>query len=491
MGVWMRDFADWEDKHLSVTSLKLDPKNPRLPECDRERNQKELLEELVENDRVYELAKSIVDNGYFPIEALVAVEEAGKWVVVEGNRRLAALKLMVNPDYAKPDVKLARRFRALSEQTVVGNLKKVRVILAPSRSAAAVYIKNKHTQTNFERWSPPMQARFYRELVDGGMSVAEIAKEYGGTPAEIAEFLQMHEMYQVACSLDLPDEIAAIVRNPRDFPMTNLERLYKYPGVATFLGISFAPGGELRGSIDAAEFIKGYTRIVTDVAERTVTSRTHNTVEQIEDYLKSIAEKPDLKRKGTFDAESVINQGEPETPYESKPVEVPEPKKRTTRASVALIPKSFTCSLEDRRTQLVFSELKTLNVEKYHNAVAVLLRVLLELGVSNYLDKTGKINEILDKEQAKNDRAKDWYPSLRQMLNHIVNNDPDFRAHPLAIKALRQLVKRDDTLLTVETFDAFVHNKYKFPSPSDLRNLWAQLEELFGVLLVEPKVSED
>jgi hypothetical protein len=110
-GVLMKDYSAWKEKTLSVTSLHLDPKNPRIPELGHEPTQRDIVAELVEHDNVYELAKDISDQGYFPTELLVGVVEQDQEIVVEGNRRLAALKLLLSPDLA-PE-KHIRKFRLL------------------------------------------------------------------------------------------------------------------------------------------------------------------------------------------------------------------------------------------------------------------------------------------------------------------------------------------------------------------------------------------
>ena len=97
----MIDFKKWKRTSGSVTRLMLDPLNPRLPEADRELSQRELLAALIENDDVEGLAKSVVDKGYYPLEPLIAIDgENGNRIVIEGNRRLAALKLLISPDGA-------------------------------------------------------------------------------------------------------------------------------------------------------------------------------------------------------------------------------------------------------------------------------------------------------------------------------------------------------------------------------------------------------
>lgn len=81
-----------------VTLLRLDPKNPRLPEDLQGRPQDELLAYLFEHGVLEELANSFIDNGYFEHEPLIVTpspDEEGTWIVLEGNRRLATLMILL------------------------------------------------------------------------------------------------------------------------------------------------------------------------------------------------------------------------------------------------------------------------------------------------------------------------------------------------------------------------------------------------------------
>src|SRR5438128_1020999 len=79
----LADYRTWPEKQPAVTSLQLDPQNPRIPSQDADFEQPELIAELVEHDNVYELAKDIADTGYNPLELLLGVEEEGKTYIVE------------------------------------------------------------------------------------------------------------------------------------------------------------------------------------------------------------------------------------------------------------------------------------------------------------------------------------------------------------------------------------------------------------------------
>ena len=73
--------------------LHLDPKNPRLAdEAFSVDDQEGILRWLWRNKSVNELVDSILANGYWEHEELFATEEGDRLVVVEGNRRLSAVK---------------------------------------------------------------------------------------------------------------------------------------------------------------------------------------------------------------------------------------------------------------------------------------------------------------------------------------------------------------------------------------------------------------
>jgi len=90
---------------VSVDDLLLDPNNYRLHDTDghvtaaENRFHEESVQQKVWHrlklDGISELKNSIVANGFFPTEPVVAkryVHSEGKFVVIEGNRRLASLK---------------------------------------------------------------------------------------------------------------------------------------------------------------------------------------------------------------------------------------------------------------------------------------------------------------------------------------------------------------------------------------------------------------
>jgi ParB-like nuclease domain len=82
--------------YAAPDELFFDEANPRL-HGETAASQDAILLTLWREFAVNEIADSIAANGFFPYEPLFAVEEGGRLVVIEGNRRLAAVKLLLDP----------------------------------------------------------------------------------------------------------------------------------------------------------------------------------------------------------------------------------------------------------------------------------------------------------------------------------------------------------------------------------------------------------
>jgi hypothetical protein len=81
---------------LALDELHLDPTNPRLPEEVQDGSEEAILRYVRENGELTELARSFADNGYFVQEPVLVVQrQQGGYKVVEGNRRVATLKLLL------------------------------------------------------------------------------------------------------------------------------------------------------------------------------------------------------------------------------------------------------------------------------------------------------------------------------------------------------------------------------------------------------------
>lgn len=101
-------------------------------------------------DKLVSLAQDCDEGSLNPTELPVVVEEDGELVVIEGNRRLAALKLLRNPDLvataaAELGTPLVKKFRTL-QQVGVGLVNDA--FQAENREAARHWIELRHTGEN-------------------------------------------------------------------------------------------------------------------------------------------------------------------------------------------------------------------------------------------------------------------------------------------------------------------------------------------------------
>ena len=292
-------------------------------------------------------------------------------------------------------------------------------------------------------------------------------------------------MYQVAKSLDLDEETMRIVANPRAFNISTLERLVDNASFGPSMGIVFDEFGHFTGRIEKKEFQRAYKRIVSDIANEEIDSRTINTDVQIRDYLTSLGrDSPNLNKRGSFTSEGFISD-EPEEEEESNA----EQKPKRFRRQKGLIPPGVKCRLTNPRIEGLYKELRRLSVADYPNSCGVTFRVFFELLVANYLDKTGLIKPMLAEQVRKNSKTEEWYPTFRQTLTLLLAEPRiGIELNPQARKFFKQMATDKHHLMTIDRLDQFVHNKFGSPTEAQLREFWEASEELIKQLLVEPSL---
>src|SRR5579859_7091534 len=82
---------------VPVEELEFDPENPRLGGVGLRKKQSEI-QKYLEGPPHYalELVDSMIENGFLPYEPLVVRQKNDKLVVIEGNRRLAAVRAILD-----------------------------------------------------------------------------------------------------------------------------------------------------------------------------------------------------------------------------------------------------------------------------------------------------------------------------------------------------------------------------------------------------------
>lgn len=152
---------------VPVSALKLDRENPRLAEGADVSSQAALMSLFYDNYVLEELASSYVANGFFPSEHLLVLkdENGSGGIVLEGNRRLAALKFLLHDDDASeaglPEYQTDEEFTAADRKA----LEEVPVLYVDSRDEIWAYLGFRHISGPKE-WSPAAKARYVSMRID-------------------------------------------------------------------------------------------------------------------------------------------------------------------------------------------------------------------------------------------------------------------------------------------------------------------------------------
>lgn len=472
------DFTKWPIKMTPVNRLRLDPENPRLATSVKRPTQQELIADLLEHEQVMDLVRDIARQGFFPNELLVAIKDGANTIVVEGNRRLAALKLLLNPELAPASYQNRIQQHAERMQPVID---KIPVIFAPSRATAVPLIIARHKGEAVKAWTTIMQARFLQSRMDHGLSIDDVAEETGLDRSEVVRQLRDAKLYDVIRSLTLSAQAQAIVQDPREFPFTTLRRLIEYSSVQDLLGMQTDEKHGFVTTLPGDRFQAALAKIVTDIALNEVTSRSHNTAADVDHYVKAIEQslgkaKPPKGKKTPADEFVDPSRVQPPQPKRGK-----KPPKKAS-PPVGLIPKGFKVDIEDDRIRAMAEELKYLRLVTFPNACAITFRSLLDMAVTKYMQDSGELPKIKAKLTAKQPKPADWIPSLNQQLTHVLQTST-IPLPPEGRKALQKFISDTSQSLTLESLNWFTHIRYVPPTVEQLRAFWTMLTPLMEMTL--------
>ena len=222
--------------YLPVSSLLLDPENPRLGADDlgAKPSQSQLEEYLWTKMAVSELVLSIAANGYFPEEPLFVIPSKtheGKHVVLEGNRRLAAVRILL-------DDRVRERLRAgdvpqLSE-TEKSGLSALPAYVYPTRQELWAFLSFRHINAPQE-WDAYSKAKFVARVHEEyGVELDEIARRIGDEHETVR---RLYRGYKVLRQAERTGTYSVTERYADRFYFSHLYTALAYREFQEFLGV--------------------------------------------------------------------------------------------------------------------------------------------------------------------------------------------------------------------------------------------------------------
>jgi hypothetical protein len=222
-------------KPVPIDQLLLDPENPRLDGIAKSTNQIDLIRAMWKEMAVSEVALSIAENGYFEEEPLFVVPAPAangkeRYYVVEGNRRLTAVKLLVDAD-------LRSRIKATDLPAITSKrrteLQELPVSVYKKREDLWEFFGFRHVNGPKE-WDSLSKAAY----------IAKVRREYEKTLEEIARKIgdqhsTVERIYRGYMLLEQAEEMTAFARDDRirnRFYFSHLYTATGYPEVLDFLG---------------------------------------------------------------------------------------------------------------------------------------------------------------------------------------------------------------------------------------------------------------
>ena len=438
-------------RDIPIHNLDLDVRNPRHGEVP---SQEDAFRAIAreQGSKLISLALDIHENGLHPAHRVVVMEgPEHRYIVLDGNRRLAALRLLADPSVL-PSEDLPGDF--VERVDSAGNAPStVACCISSSRHEARVWLERTHSGEQggigVVSWSAAAKVRFSPGRPDQasrGIAAIDWLRARTGTDAKLQRRLLQVEKR-----------------------VTNLGRLVSDPYVRRRLGFDFS--NNALAPIASEDTIATHLRtVVLDLASgRSVTELKSKQLRK--NYIDRLIASPD--QPSPDDDPTPPRPTPPTPPPRPQPPRPPAPRPPTP--NLQLFDNVSTGGF-GQRIQLVVDEAKRINVSDYPNAAAMLVRCTIDMAVSEY--RTAMFLSD-DRNLLKN---------IRSTMAHLGVTQDDSRYH-----GIRTTIDSQNSLFSAKNLHQYVHNPDTHPIPSDLVQItrnYAPLMEDISTALQNHRNSE-
>ncbi len=423
-----------DQRELPIENLLFDETNPRLPE---KLAQSAVLLRLAHDRKTRVLAEHIAKFGLNPLDRTAVIEHQDlhdRFVVLEGNRRLAALRLLHNPESA--GVLARSRYSGIATKAVVPIPSVVRCVVFTTRDDGDVWIRLRHSGeangAGLVPWNAQQAARYNERTGHGDQHTAAL------------------NLLDLALEKRWVSEQEA-----RKVKISHLTRLMGDKQARARLGLEV--GADRRPRITGDQVVAGTAIRTVLVTLPTTKVREIYLQEDREKFLNTV-----LAAEPSAQPPSAIPQGSPRSGMAA-------PSSSASRGQAErksmIPPRERTCPNHARCRDLV-RELKTLDATEYPNSAAVCFRVLFELSVDRYLKASGipySEEDPLKKRTGK--VAEDLQKSGRLSKEEL--------------QPVRKALQDQDHILSPNTLNFFVHSPLAFPNHRMLLRVWEGVAPFF------------
>lgn len=450
-----------EHLELSIDELILDLENPRVGSTS---SQSEALASIVRLNpgHFQNLMASIRDDGLDPGDSLYVVPsvDGHDFVVLEGNRRLSALKVLSNPDILAGTDLPERTIKPLAREATGferSEVEPIRCVRFDDREEANDWIRRRHTGTAGGEgritWKP--------------LEIQRFSGDY--TTIDVIDFVGRNAGY----SKEEWEHAQSVLGGGKS---TNLTRLLESASGQSHLGMNVEIEPSRKTPVLTADpkwALEVLKRIVDDILKGEVNSRQLNRATDIKRYFENLPEELQAESSATTVAPTAFrNINLLKTP--AKPSKRPPPKtKPAPRIRKTLAPKRHPFdTTKSTKLGMLLKEAGTLDVSKFPLSCAFVLRAVVELSANDYL-----VANSLPRGPKGGQREFDLTKKADDVLTHIVSGGT-FSSTDL--RAFRRNLLDKRSACSIQSLNGFVHGPYDLPTADALRAGW---ESLIPVLI--------
>jgi hypothetical protein len=435
----------WKKARIAPLDIALDRDNPRI-NVDPSDKESDIIRKLIFYEDVEDLARKIAMAGLLPGERIIVVQENGQWVVLEGNRRICACKLLLSPNLVPTEYR--KTFPKLETASQVALIEKVDADVAPDRRAAEPILTLRHTESGVRKWKPVARMRRVRRLLDEGFTVEQIAAEYSSSVTNIRKTIREYRLLQLAenlSSLSAAEQID--LANP-DLKTNPYTRFFDLSHVKEYMGLSFAPNGDAVIAPPRRSFDAKLKLLVKAFLKKDGTFDTRTDPEEVFGT--------EFKKFKGFQTSGSPPKSlpSPHPPTGPTPSAQPAP----TSGGPAVRPdrffESLLCRVQDHRIAAVVTEIKKISPETYPISATYLLRTLVELCLRRVIDASGEWPK----------GSKD--PTLTDLVNFALNN-----RHIFASKRLGDVIQAAKKQEAFEYLNIVAHQRWMDADPTTCKSV--------------------
>ena len=223
--------TEHDRRWMKVSELSFDVDNPRLFEhdVDQSSSDAQIIKVLWDVMDVNELVLSIEASGFFSHEPLIVALEGNRHVVIEGNRRLAAVKLLIDSSIA---TELEIKVPKITQDAK--NKLQVLPVVIDTRENSWRYLGFKHVNGP-AKWTSYSKSKYIADVHRKfNVDLEDIARQIGDTHRTV------QRLYRGLMVIEQAERMKVFNREDRynkHFSFSHLYTGIAYDGIAGFIGL--------------------------------------------------------------------------------------------------------------------------------------------------------------------------------------------------------------------------------------------------------------